>query len=94
MCNKCFQIEIGMPPGKGLSVALFRAAYGLFPIGWIILNVIFLYNLASEKGSFRVLQESLTSITQDRRLQLLLIAFSFGAFLEGAEGSSLTASRS
>jgi lactate permease len=76
----------GMPPAKGLAVALYGAAYGLFPIGWIILNVIFLYTLANEKGQFAVLQESLTGITRDSRLQLLLIAFSFGAFFEGAAG--------
>ena len=76
----------GMPPGKGVAVALLGAAYGLFPIGWIIFNVIFLYNLAEEKGCFKVLQESLTSITQDKRLQLLLIAFCFGSFFEGAAG--------
>jgi lactate permease len=75
-----------MPAGKGLTVAVLGAAYGLFPIGWIILNVIFLYTLANEKGYFKILQESLTGITQDRRLQLLLIAFSFGAFFEGAAG--------
>jgi lactate permease len=76
----------GMPASKAGAVAVFGAAYGLFPIGWIILNVIFLYNLACEKGHFRVLQESLTGITRDCRLQLLLIAFSFGAFFEGAAG--------
>ena len=76
----------GMPAGKGLTVAIYGAAYGLFPIGWIILNVIFLYALASEKGLLKILQESLAGITQDRRLQLLLIAFSFGAFFEGAAG--------
>lgn len=76
----------GMPAGKGLTVAVYGAAYGLFPIGWIILNIIFLYTLANEKGYFKILQESLTGITQDRRLQLLLIAFSFGAFFEGAAG--------
>jgi lactate permease len=76
----------GMPAGKSLAVAAYGAAYGLFPIGWIILNVIFLYALANEKGYFKVLQESLTGISQDRRLQLLLIAFSFGAFFEGAAG--------
>jgi len=75
-----------MPAGKALAVSLYGVSYGLFPIGWIILNVIFLYNLASEKGYFTILQESLTGITQDRRLQLLLIAFSFGAFFEGAAG--------
>ena len=76
----------GMPAGKGLAVAAYGAAYGLFPIGWIILNVIFLYNLANEKGQFVILQDSLTGISQDRRLQLLLIAFSLGAFFEGAAG--------
>jgi len=76
----------GMPASKGLSVAAYGAAYGLFPIGWIILNVIFIYTLASERGYLKILQDSLTGITQDRRLQLLLIAFSFGAFFEGAAG--------
>jgi lactate permease len=56
------------------------------PIGWIILNVIFLYQMTMETGRFKVLQESLVTITQDRRLQLVLIAFSFGAFFEGAAG--------
>jgi lactate permease len=79
-------LVFGMPADKALAVSLFGAAYGLFPIGWIILNVIFLYTLADEKGTFKVLQESLTGITRDRRLQLLLIAFSFGAFFEGAAG--------
>lgn len=75
-----------MPAGKALAISLYGAFYGLFPIGWIILNVIFLYNLASRKGYFTILQKSLTGITQDRRLQLLLIAFCFGAFFEGAAG--------
>ena len=76
----------GMPVDKAAATAVFGAAYGLMPIGWIILNVIFMYTLTSEKGLFAVLQESLTGITQDRRLQLLLIAFCFGAFFEGAAG--------
>jgi len=75
-----------MPPGLALRTAGLGAAYGLFPIGWIILNVIFLYQLTVETGSFKVMQDSLTGITRDRRLQLLLIAFSFGAFFEGAAG--------
>ena len=79
-------LVFGMPAGKALGASLFGAAYGLFPIGWIILNVIFLYNLAEEKGHFKVLRDSLTGITGDRRLQLLLIAFSFGAFFEAAAG--------
>jgi lactate permease len=76
----------GMPAGLAARTAGLGAAYGLFPIGWIILNVIFLYDLTREKGHFKVMQESLTGITRDRRLQLLLIAFSFGAFFEGAAG--------
>jgi lactate permease len=76
----------GMPARLAGKTAVLGAAYGLLPIGWIILNVIFLYQLTCEAGLFKVLQESLTGITQDRRLQLLLIAFSFGAFFEGAAG--------
>ena len=76
----------GMPPARAAAAACFGAAYGLFPIGWIILSVIFLYNITTEKGVFDVLRRSLTSVTRDRRLQLLLIAFSFGAFFEGAAG--------
>jgi lactate permease len=59
---------------------------GFFPIGWIVLNVIFLYRLTVEKGAFEILQTTIGSVTADRRLQLLLIAFSFGAFFEGASG--------
>ena len=59
---------------------------GFFPIGWIVLNVIFLYRLTVEKGVFETLQRTIGGITADRRLQLLLIAFAFGAFFEGASG--------
>ena len=76
----------GMPASVAAKTAVLGAGYGLLPIGWIILNVIFMYQLTCEAGLFKVLQESLTGITQDRRLQLLLIAFSFGAFFEGAAG--------
>ncbi|HEY0292349.1 MAG TPA: L-lactate permease [Hansschlegelia sp.] len=76
----------GMPVDKAGMTALFGAAYGLLPIGWIIINIIFLYQLTSEKGYFKILQDSIAGITDDRRLQLLLIAFSFGAFFEGAGG--------
>ena len=76
----------GMPASLAAKTAVLGAGYGLLPIGWIILNVIFMYQLTCEAGLFKVLQESLTGITQDRRLQLLLIAFSFGAFFEGAAG--------
>ncbi len=76
----------GMPSGLAARAAGYGIAYGLFPIGWIVLNIIFLYRLTVEHGSFRVLQESIAGITPDRRLQLLLIAFAFGAFFEGAAG--------
>jgi lactate permease len=75
-----------MPAGMALATAAFGAAYGLMPIGWIILNVIFLYQLTQQRGLFTVLRESITGITRDRRLQLLLVAFCFGAFFEGASG--------
>ncbi|MBI4798183.1 MAG: L-lactate permease [Desulfarculus sp.] len=75
-----------MPADMALATAGYGALFGLLPIGWIILHVIFLYRLTKEKGWFDVLQESLTGVTQDSRLQLVLIAFCFGAFFEGAAG--------
>nr|WP_298726004.1 L-lactate permease [uncultured Steroidobacter sp.] len=79
-------VAFGMPTGMATRAAAFGAAYGLMPIGWIILNVIFLYRLTEQRGQFRILQDSIAGITPDRRLQLLLIAFGFGAFFEGAAG--------
>src|SRR5205814_10313482 len=79
-------VVLGVPAVLALRAAVFGAAYALFPIGWIILNVIFLYHLVEERGLFVVLQRSITLVTTDRRLQLLLIAFCFGAFFEGAAG--------
>lgn len=76
----------GMPSSMAATAAAYGAAYGLMPIGWIILNVIFLYRLTEQRGQFRILQDSIAAITPDRRLQLLLIAFGFGAFFEGAAG--------
>ena len=75
-----------MPMNKALLSTGFGAIYGLFPIGWIILNAIFLYDLCQDKGAIQVLRENMSGITADRRLQLLLIAFSFGAFFESAAG--------
>ncbi|MFL5190702.1 MAG: L-lactate permease [Microvirga sp.] len=75
-----------MPTGLATRAALFGVATGMFPIGWIILNVIFLYRLTVERGYFATLQQSVGNITTDRRLQLLLVAFAFGAFFEGAGG--------
>ncbi len=79
-------LAYGMPPKMAGMAAAYGAAFGLLPIGWIILNVIFLYQLAQEKGEFIVLQRSISTISNDRRLQLLFIAFSLGAFFEGAAG--------
>ena len=76
----------GMPAGMAGSAALYGGLTGLLPIGWIVLNIIFLQQLAEQNGSFKILQDSLSGITTDRRLQLLLIAFCFGAFFEGAAG--------
>src|SRR5437660_1880235 len=75
-----------MPAGMSLRATVLGAVTGFFPIGWIVLNVIFLYRLTVEKGVFETLQRTIGGVTTDRRLQLLLIAFSFGAFFEGASG--------
>ena len=76
----------GMPWGMAGGAALLGALTGLLPIGWIVLNVLFLHRLTEQDGSFAVLQRSIATITADGRLQLLLIAFAFGAFFEGAAG--------
>ena len=75
-----------MPAGMSLRASVLGIVTGFFPIGWIVLNVIFLYRLTVEKGAFETLQNTIGGVTTDRRLQLLLIAFSFGAFFEGASG--------
>ena len=76
----------GMPIDMAGRAAVYGGFTGLLPIGWIVLNIIFLQQLAEQNGSFKILQDSLSGITADRRLQLLLIAFCFGAFFEGAAG--------
>lgn len=75
-----------MPLRLAMTSVVYGAGYGLFPICWIILPVLYLYRLTVESGAFAAFQKSLTSITRDSRLQLLLIAFALGAFLEGASG--------
>src|SRR6266576_3575592 len=75
-----------MPAGMSLRATVLGAVTGFFPIGWIVLNVIFLYRLTVEKGAFQTLQTTIGGVTTDRRLQLLLVAFSFGAFFEGTSG--------
>ncbi|MBX6744504.1 MAG: L-lactate permease [Acetobacteraceae bacterium] len=79
-------LVFGMPGSVALRATGLGIASGLFPIGWIVLNIIFLYRLTVANGSFATLQESIARVTPDRRLQLLLIAFAFGAFFEGAAG--------
>ena len=79
-------IGFGMPLGMATMSAVYGAGFGLLPIGWIILNVIFLYQLTNEKGEFDVLRNSIRGISDDRRMQVLFIAFCFGAFFEGAAG--------
>jgi lactate permease len=75
-----------MPPKAAAAASLFGAAFGLFPIGWIVLNVIFLYQLTVKRGLFDVLRESLATLAPDPRVQVILIAFAFGAFIEGISG--------
>src|SRR5687767_1077611 len=75
-----------MPTSAAVATTVYGAAYGLFPIGWIILNLIFLYQLTVKKGLFEVLRSNLATIAPDPRIQVILIAFCFGAFFEGAAG--------
>jgi lactate permease len=87
-------MEAVVPGGPGLSAwastvltaAGFGAAYGLLPIGWIVLNAVFFYSLIVDTGTFEIVKRSVLSLSDDRRVQALLIAFCFGAFLEGAAG--------
>lgn len=76
----------GMPVKLSLLSTLHGALYGFFPICWIIIGAVFLYNVSVKAGQFEIIKSFMTSITTDRRLQALLIAFSFGSFLEGAAG--------
>ncbi len=82
----CATFAFGMPAGMAVRAAGLGVLSGLFPIGWIVLNIIFLYRLTVANGSFAILQRAIAQVTPDRRLQLLLIAFAFGAFFEGAAG--------
>jgi lactate permease len=75
-----------MPAGMSIRASLLGVVSGFFPIGWIVLNVIFLYRITVATGRFELLKRAIGGVTEDRRLQLLLIAFSFGAFFEGASG--------
>ncbi|RQR76199.1 MULTISPECIES: lactate permease LctP family transporter [unclassified Burkholderia] len=79
-------LAYGMPVPQALAAAGFGFAYGLWPIAWIIVAAVFLYKIVVKTGQFEIIRASVLSITDDQRLQMLLIGFSFGAFLEGAAG--------
>ena len=79
-------IVYGMPAKLAFLALLDGSLFGLFPVCWIVVTALFIYNLSVKTGQFEVIKNSLASITNDRRMQALLIAFSFGAFLEGAAG--------
>ena len=79
-------LAYGMPVEMAGKAAMLGGFTGLLPIGWIVLNIIFLHQLADKSGACKIQEDSIANITQDRRLQLLLIAFSYGAFFEGAAG--------
>jgi lactate permease len=76
----------GMPIPTAAATTIYGAAYGFLPIGWIILNAVFLYNLTVQTGQFDIVKSSVGQLSSDRRVQALLVAFSFGAFIEGASG--------
>jgi lactate permease len=76
----------GMPADLAVVSTLYGAAYGIFPIAWIVFSSIMLYRLAVDTGKFEIIKDSVGSLTDDRRLQAMFIAFSFGAFIEGAAG--------
>jgi len=76
----------GMPGSMAAATVVNGAAYGLFPIGWIVLNAIFVYDVTVKTGQFEVVKDTIAGLASDRRIQVLLIGFSFGAFIEGAAG--------
>jgi lactate permease len=76
----------GMPAPTAAATAIYGAAYGFLPIGWIVLNAVFLYSLTVATGQFDVLKAAVGRLSDDRRIQALLVAFAFGAFIEGASG--------
>jgi len=79
-------IAYGMPAQLAIISAIYGAAFGLFPIAWIVFTSIMLYRLAVDTGKFEIIKDSIGGLTNDRRLQAMFIAFSFGAFIEGAAG--------
>jgi lactate permease len=79
-------LGFGLPFKLAGAAALYGAAFGIFPIGWLVVNVIFLFDLSVSSGQFEVLKRQISALSADRRIQVLLIAYGFGAFIEGAAG--------
>ena len=79
-------LGFGLPLKLAGAAALYGAAFGIFPIGWLVVNVIFLFDLSVSSGQFEVLKRQISALSADRRIQVLLIAYGFGAFIEGAAG--------
>lgn len=76
----------GMPMGTAVSSVVYGAAYGIFPIVWIVITAVWVYNMTVESGEFEIIKDSLARLTDDRRLQAIFIAFAFGSFIEGTAG--------
>jgi lactate permease len=79
-------IGYGMPPQQAALAAIYGSLFGIWPVAWIVITAIFILSLSMRTGQFEIIRNSLASVTDDRRIQALLIAFSFGAFIEGAAG--------
>lgn len=82
----CAVFVFGMPKSLALTSFAYGVSFGLLKIVWIVIAAVFLYDIAVETGQFEIMKQSVAAITPDRRLQLLLVAFCFGAFIEGAAG--------
>ncbi len=82
----CAIFILGMPVSLALSSFFYGSAFGLLKIVWIVIAAVFLYDISVETGQFEIMKQSVAAITPDRRLQLLLVAFCFGAFIEGSAG--------
>ena len=76
----------GMPAPLALNATLMGSLFGIFPIIWIVITAVWVYNMTVESGEFEIIRESLAALTDDRRLQAIFIAFAFGAFIEGTAG--------
>jgi lactate permease len=79
-------VGYGMPPKQAVLAAIFGSLFGIWPVAWIVITAIFILSLSMRTGQFEIIRNSLAAVTDDRRIQALLIAFSFGAFIEGAAG--------